>query len=136
MTRLPQDLRSALRQMLKKPGVALTVILTLALGIGANVAIFSIVNGVIVRPLPVPQPQQIIVLAAQQQGAPLGLYSLSYSQLSDFRKQADAFSDLFAYEVGLEGMSADNKADHFLVSYVTGNYFSGLGLKPALLQPC
>jgi hypothetical protein len=112
------------------------VVLTLALGIGANVAIFSIVNGIILRPLPVPQPQQIVVLAAQQQGAPLGVYFLSYSQLADFRKQADTFSDLFAYEVGLEGMSADNKADHFLAGYVTGNYFSGpcieAGVRPTV----
>jgi predicted permease len=132
MTGLLQDLRYAIRQLLRKPGFAFTAVLTLALGIGANVAIFSIVNGIVLRPLPVPQPQQIAVLAAQQQGAPLGIYFLSYPQLTDFRKQADMFSDLFAYEIGLEGMSADNKADHLLASYVTGNYFSGLALKPAL----
>jgi hypothetical protein len=52
--------------------------------------------------------------------------------LLDLRKQADTFSDLFAYENTLAGMSADNKADHFVGSYVGGNYFSALGLKPAL----
>ena len=132
MNGLPQDLRFAIRQLCKKPGFALTVVLTLALGIAANVGIFSIVNGIILRPLPVPQPQQITVLAAQTQGAPIGVFFLSYAQLADFRKQADMFSDLFAFQIGLEGMSADNKADHFLASHVTGNYFSGLALKPAL----
>ena len=132
MNGLLQDLRLAIRQLCKKPGFALTVVLTLALGIAANVGIFSIVNGIILRPLPVPQPQQITVLAAQQQGAPLGVYFLSYPELLDLRKQADAFSELFASEVALGGMSADNKADHFVGSNVSGNYFSALGVKPAL----
>jgi predicted permease len=126
------DLRYALRQLRKSPGFTTVAIATLALGVGANVMIFSVVNGIILRPLPVPQPKQIVVLASQQKGVPLGVYFLSYSELVDFRKQSDAFSDLFAYEIGLEGMSADNKADHFLAGYVTGNYFSGLGLRPEL----
>ena len=129
---LAQDLRYAVRQLRKNPGFTLVVVLTLALGLGANVTVFSIVNGMILRPLPVPQPRQIAVLAAQQQGTPLGIYALSYPELLDFRAQNDAFSDLFAYEVDLEGMSADNKADHFLAARVTGNYFSALRLKPAL----
>jgi macrolide transport system ATP-binding/permease protein len=132
MSGLAQDLRYALRQLRKNPGFSLVVVLTLALGLGANVTVFSIVNGIILRPLPVPQPQQIAVLAAQQQGAPLGMYALSYPELLDFRAQNDAFSDLFAYEVDLEGMSADSKADHFVAAHVTGNYFSALRLKPAL----
>ena len=132
MSRLGQDLRYALRQLRKNPGFALVVVLTLALGLGANVTVFSIVNGIILRPLPVPQPQQITVLAAQQQGAPLGMFALSYPELLDFRAQNDVFSDLFAYEADLEGMSADNKADHFLAAHVTANYFSALRLKPAL----
>jgi predicted permease len=126
------DLRYALRQLRKSPGFTAVAIATLALGVGANVTIFSVVNGIILRPLPVPQPKQIVVLAAQQKGVPLGVYFLSYSELVDFRKQSDVFSDLFAYEIGLEGMSAGNKADHFLAGHVTGNYFSGLGLKPEL----
>jgi putative ABC transport system permease protein len=132
MTGTFQDLLFAIRQLRKKPGFTLTAVLTLSLGIGANVAIFSIVNGIILRPLPVPQPQQITVLAAQQQGAPLGGFFFSYPQLVDFRKQADTFSDLFAYGVDLKGMSADNRADHFIASYITGNYFSALGLRPVL----
>jgi len=132
MNALFQDLRYALRQMRSKPGFAITAVVTLALGIAANVTIFSAVNGMILRPLPVPRSDEIAVLAAQQKEALLGVYFLSYPELVDLRKQGDAFSHLFAYEVTLGGMSADNKADHFVGSYVTGNYFSGLGLKPAL----
>src|SRR5260370_25135753 len=133
MNGLLQDLRLAIRQLCKKPGFALTVVLTLALGIAANVGIFSIVNGIILRPLPVPQPQQITILAAQQQGAPLGVYFLSYPELLDLRKQADPFSELFASEVALGGMSADNKTDHFVGSHVSGNSFSTLGVKPTFV---
>jgi predicted permease len=129
---LVQDLRYALRQLRNKPGFALTTVLTLALGIGANVAIFSAINGFILRPLPVPHPDQLVVLVGQQQGAPLGVYFLSFSEFVDLRKQANTFSSLFAYENTLGGMSADNKADHFVGSYVSGNYFSGLGVKPAM----
>jgi macrolide transport system ATP-binding/permease protein len=132
MSGLIQDLRFALRQLRNKPGFAFTAVLTLALGIAANVTIFSAVNGLILRPLPVPHAEQIAVLAAQQQGAPLGAYFLSYPELLDLRKQANVFSDLFASQVALGGMSADDKADHFVGSYVTGNYFSGLAVKPAL----
>lgn len=129
---LTQDLRYAFRQLRKNPGFTFIAVLTLAVGIAANVTIFGIVNGVLLRPLPVPQPKQIAVLAAQQQGAPIGLFFLSYPELVDFRNQSDAFSDLFAYQVSLEGLSADNKADHIVCSYVTGNYFSALGLRPAI----
>jgi predicted permease len=132
MSGLLQDLRYALRQLRNKPGFTFTAVLTLAVGIAVNVAIFSAVNGLILRPLPVPHAEQLTVIAEQTQGAPLGIYFLSYPELLDLRKQADTFSDLFAYEVNLGGMSADNKADHFTGEYVTGNYFSGLGVKPAL----
>src|SRR5438552_1175422 len=99
------------------------------LAMGAN---SSDIVRLMLRPLPVPHPEQLAILAAQQKDAPLGVYFLSYSELLDFRKQADTFSDLFAYENTLDGMSADNRADHFVGSYVTGNYFSALQLKPAL----
>lgn len=132
MKTLFQDIRYAVRQLLKSPAFTITAILTLALGIGANTAIFSVVNGWL-RPLPVRAPEQLIVFAAQQKGDSLGIYYFSYRDLVDFRKQQQAFSNLFAYQVGLGGLSVDGdaKTDPFIFSYVTGNYFSALGLKPA-----
>src|SRR5436305_9996265 len=129
---LLQDIRFALRQLRTKPGFAVTSVLTLGLGIAANVTIFSAVNGLILRPLPVDHPEQIVVLAWQQPGAPIGVYFLSYPELVDLRQQANTFSDIFASQVTLGGMNADNKADHFVGSYVSGNYFSGLRVRPAL----
>ena len=73
-----------------------------------------------------------MVLAGQVQGDSLGIFTLSYSQLVDLRKQADTFSDVFASRVELGGLSYAGKANQFVYEYVTGNYFSGLGLQPAL----
>src|SRR5579863_5851187 len=127
-----QDARYALRMLAKSPMLTAIVILTLALGIGANTAIFGIVNGLLLRPLPVKSPEQVMVLAGQVQGDTFGIFTLSYSQLVDFRKQADAFSDVFASQVNLGGISYAGKANQFVYGYVTGNYFSGLGVQPAL----
>jgi predicted permease len=132
MATLWQDVRYAFRMLAKSPMVTVVVILTLALGIGANTAIFGIVNGILFRPLPVKSPEQIMVLAGQAQGDTLGIFQLSYSQLADIRKQADAFSDVFAVQINFGGLSYAGKADQFIYGYVTGNYFSGLGVQPAL----
>jgi predicted permease len=127
-----QDLKFGARMLAKSPGLTAIVVLTLALGIGANTAIFSIVNGMLLRPLPVRAPEQIMVLATEEKGAPLQTYTMSYLDLVDYRKQVSTFSDLFAYEVALAGLSADGRAEEIAASCVTGNYFSALGLQPAL----
>jgi predicted permease len=127
-----QDVRYAFRMLAKSPVLTVIVVLTLALGIGANTAIFSIVNGFLLRPLPVRSPEQIMVVAAKLEGDTLGISTLSYPELADFRRQADAFSDIFGYQVDLGGLSVDGKPNQFFYSRVTGNYFSTLGLQPAL----
>jgi predicted permease len=132
MATLWQDARYALRMLAKSPMLTAIVILTLALGIGANTAIFGIVNGFLLRPLPVKSPEQIMVLAGERQGDTLGIFTLSYPQLVDLRKQAGTFSDFFASQVDLAGLSVDGKGSQFFYSRVTGNYFSALGVQPAL----
>lgn len=132
MVTLWQDTRYALRMLAKSPMLTVIVVLTLALGIGANTAIFGIVNGFLVRPLPVKSPEQIMALAGKLQGDTLGSFTFSYPQLMDFQKQADAFSDLFASQVDLGGLSFDGKGNQFLYCRVTGNYFSTLGVQAAL----
>jgi len=116
--------------LVKSPGFTAAAVLTLALGIGVNTAMFSVVNGLL-RPLPVAAPEQIVVLATQVKGDSFGFdHYLSYPSFLDFQKQADTFSDLFAYQMDLGGLSADGKGNQFLFSYVSGNYFSALGIKP------
>ena len=132
MGTLWQDVRYALRMLAKSPTLTLIVVLTLSLGIGANTAIFGMVNGFFLRPLPVKSPEQIMMLAGRMQGDTLGIFTLSYPQLVDLRKQANVFSDILASQIDIGGLSVDGKANQFVYCYVTGNYFSGLGVQPAL----
>ena len=132
MRTLLQDLRYGWRMLSKTPALTAVVAVTLALGIGANALIFAFVNGFLLRPMPVPHPEQIAVLAAQQRGGSQFLTSFSYPEFADFRKQAAPLGDLFAYATVLPGLSADGRADQLLGAYITGNYFGVLGVKPAL----
>jgi len=132
MKTLVQDIRYGWRMLCKTPGLTFIVAITLALGIGANALIFSIVNGYLLRPLPVPHPEQIAFLAAQQKGSSPLLFAFSYPDAIDFRSQAKPLADLFGFMPVLPGLSADGKADQMLACYVTGNYFSALNVQPAL----
>jgi predicted permease len=116
----------------KSPMLTAIIVLTLTLGIGANTAIFGIVNGLVLRPLPAKSPEQIMVLAAKLQGDTIGIYTFSHPQFVDMQKQADAFSDIFAAQVDLGGLSYDGTANQFFYGRVSGNYFTALGLQPAL----
>jgi predicted permease len=131
MRGLLPDLVYAVRQLRKNRGVTGLVILTLALGIGANTAIFSVVNG-FSRPLPVASPEQIVVVAAQVKGDRTGFqYRHSYPALVDLRGQSEVFSDVLGYDMQLGGLTAGRKTSQFMYAIVTGNYFSVLGIRPA-----
>jgi macrolide transport system ATP-binding/permease protein len=127
---LGQDLRFGFRMLRKSPGVTAVVVVALALGVGANTAIFSIVNGFLLRPLPVPSPGQIIVVAIQQKDAPVGSGGFSYPEFVDFRRQAATFSDLFGLVLGSVQFTADDRSNQCFANYVSGNFFSALGVKP------
>jgi predicted permease len=126
-----QDFRFGFRTLWKSPGFMVIAVLTLALGMAANTTIFSIVNGILLRPLPVPNPDQIVVLATEQKNNPLD-DRFSYPDFLDFQKQTDTFSGLIAYRITVEGLAVDGNSDQFAVSYVSGNFFSALGIQPAL----
>lgn len=124
------DIRFALRTLAKNPGFAVLGMVTLALGMAANTTVFSVVNGFLLRPLPVPHPEQITVLALKQSSV-AGTYRFSYPTYEDLRNQTDSFRDLFAYRVSLSALTVDHKSDHCLISRVTNNYFTSLEVKPA-----
>ena len=126
-----QDLRYGLRMLGKSPGLTAILAITLGLGIGANTAIFSVVNGFLLRPLPVAAPEQITVLAIQQKDAPVGSSGFSYPEFVDFRKQADAFSVLFTTVLSTVELNAGDRSDQCFANYVSGNFFSALEIKPA-----
>ena len=127
-----QDLKYASRMLRKQPGFTLIVILTLALGIGANTAIFSMVDSFLLRPLPVKDGSRLVVLAFQQnKGRVQSIFSVP--EYRDLQAQSgDVFDGLFEYEIGLDGLSVNGKAERILTNYVSGNFFSVLGIKPAL----
>ena len=132
MEAMIQDIKYAIRMLAKNPGFTIVGALTLALGIGANTAIFSMVNLFLFRPMPVPHAQQITVLARQQKDGQLQT-QFSIPDYRDIRSETSGvFSDLFAYQFGMDGLSVNGKPDRIMTNYVSGNFFSGLGVQPAL----
>ena len=130
MDTLWQDVRQGLRIILKSPGFTAAVALTLGLGIGANAAVFSIVNTLLLRPLPVSDPGNLYVLTIVHQDNEQP-HNLSWPDYEDYRTRTAVFSDLTAYSIDFAALSADNHADRVAVMYVTGNYFTMLGISPA-----
>ena len=127
-----QDIRYGARMLVKSPGVTIVAVLTLALGIGANAAIFSLVDALLLRPLPVKDPAQVTTLFYQLKGGqPLNNFSVA--DYRDIREQtSNVFSGLIAYIINIDGLSVNGKADRIVTSYVAGDFFSTLGIKPAL----
>jgi predicted permease len=132
MGTLFQDLRFAFRQLRKAPSFTLTAVLTLALGIGANTAIFSLVNSILLKPVPVPNPEQIASVVPRENNGPLQL-GLSWNEFKQVRAQSgSSFSDVFAYTLNLDGLAVKRQQpDRIMTAYVSGNFFEGLGLKAA-----
>jgi predicted permease len=127
-----QDLKFASRMLRKSPGFTLVVVLTLALGIGANTAIFSMVDSFLLRPLPVKDGKQLVDLAMQMNKGPVQS-QFSIPEYRDLQSQTnEAFDGVFGYMLGLDGISVNGHAERILTEYVTGNFFSVLGIKPAL----
>jgi predicted permease len=125
-----QDLRFAARVLAKNPGLTFVAILTLALGIGANTAIFSIVNSFLLRPLPVQNAEQLTALAFQQKKGPLQ-NNFSIPELQDLQRDTSAvFSGVLAYALGIGGLTVDGKTQPITVNYVSGNFFTVLGVQP------
>ncbi|MGB6876904.1 MAG: ABC transporter permease [Candidatus Acidiferrales bacterium] len=128
-----QDIRFALRMLRKSPGFTAVAILTLALSIGANTAIFSLVDCLVLRPLPVEHPGEVFFLTSARKGnGPRTAFS--YPDFSDIQKQtANVFSDVSA--VGMfvtDGLAVNGQSQPMWSNYVTGSFFGLLGLKPAL----
>jgi predicted permease len=127
-----RDLRFTLRSLRRNPGFTLVVVLSLALGIGANTAIFSVIDATLLRPLPVPHPEGLIVvdLAASRL---MQFGATSYLDLQDFRSRSHAFENLAIVQNISAGMSTGKGESQVVYgSLVSGNYFNTLQVQPAL----
>jgi predicted permease len=124
------DVRFGARMLRKSPALATVAVLTLTLGIGATTAIFSVTNEVFGRGLPASNPGRVVGLSFHQKNN-AAESAFSYPDFEDIRKQARLFSAMFAYRIELDGLGEGNRADQIITSFVTGNYFTALGLKPA-----
>lgn len=131
MDTLWQDLRLGARSLVKAPLFTAAVVLTLGLGIGANAAVFTIVDRLLLTPLPVNDPSGLYVVAVTHPGNE-SPHNLSYMDYLDYREKSGAFEDLAAYDLDFVGLSVDRRADRIAVTYVTSNYFSMLGVPPAM----
>lgn len=128
-----QDLRYSVRMLLKTPGFTAIIVLTLGLGIGANSAIFSVVNSLLFRPLPVENPEELVVLATRRPKIIEFPLSLSYPEFLDYAEQCgDVFSDVMAHMPAPANISREGKAERVFIEAVSANYFSMLGVKTAV----
>jgi predicted permease len=125
-----QDLRYGARVLLKKPGFTAVVVLTLALGIGANAALFSVVNGVLLNPLPYPQPDQLVTLHASKPNFETG--SISYPNFRDWQKENQTFSAMAISRGFSFSMTGTGGAERVSAQLITSDYFSLLGVEPAV----
>ena len=127
-----QDIRYGVRMLLKSKGFTAVAAMTLALGIGANTAIFSVINALLLRPLPVKDTEELVLLASVNRNGPD--YIFSYPLYEQLREGGHSFSHLFGTtDVSKQRLSADGKEGEFIrAQEVTGNFFTALGA-PALL---
>jgi putative ABC transport system permease protein len=131
---LRQDLRYAARRLRKQPTFALAAVLTLALGLGANAAIFSVIDAVLLRPLPFPNGEQLMALYSRylpSSGYDFPFFPLSNPEFADIRSRVDAFAHVAAYRFSERNLTrANGEAERVLTMAVTADLFDVLGVKP------
>ena len=125
-----QDLRYALRAFAKSPGFALTAVLVLALGIGANTAIFGVVNAVLIRPLPYSHPERLISISETRKGGPS--MNVAGPNFRDWRDRATDFQGFAAYQNGLDDVSGGIEPERVGAAMVSRGFFRTMGARPIL----
>jgi putative ABC transport system permease protein len=131
---LAQDARFGLRMLRKNPGFATAAVLTLAIGIGANTAIFSVINGILFRPLPFPEPDRIVMLWGNSSTLIVGTQELPAEALDlpEWRAQTRSFEQIAAFRPSQADISGEGEPERLPGVQVTGNLFLLLGTKPML----
>jgi predicted permease len=132
MQTFSQDLRYSARMLAKKPGFTLVVVLTLALGIGANTAIFSVVDAVLLRPLPYPRPEQLVLVRDDLPGRQVENVGMSVDELKDLQERSGVFEEISAVWPVDANLTGSDRPERVELLAVSTNYFSMLGAKAQL----
>jgi putative ABC transport system permease protein len=133
MNTLLQDIRFGVRMLLKHKGFSAVAIIALGLGIGATTAIFSLVNGVLLRPLPFPEAERIVYFEGKNPAAGITDSNISYLDFTDWSQQTDLFASTAAYWTGNADLSGDGAEPEAVPrAGVTSGFFSVLGVQPVL----
>ena len=130
MTGLLQDLRCAVRQFGKAPGLTAVIVITIALGIGANTSLFSVVNGVLLNPLPYPHPEQLVALRESKANFEFG--TIPYLNFRDWQKDNRTFSAMAIWRSYAFSMTGTGEAEQLTGEFVSSDFFPILGMKPLL----
>src|SRR5262249_23578792 len=125
-----QDLRYGLRQLRKNPGFTSVALLTLALGIGVNSALFSVVNGVLLSPLPYRQPEQLVTLHTSTPNFEIG--SISFPNFRDWRNDNQTFAAMAIHRSGTATLLGADAAEPIEVQFVSSEFFAVVGVEPVL----
>src|ERR1041385_5345118 len=130
MESLFSDIRYAVRNLLKRPGFSLVAVITLALGIGANSAIFSAINALLLRPLPIPNQDRVVAIWSKNSGRGVEHNEVTFADYLDWRAQNHSFDQLALeswWSTNLSGGDMPERIQGFLV---TTNFFDVVGVKP------
>ena len=125
-----QDIRFALRTVRKSPGFAITALCALAMGIGANTAIFSVVSGVLLRPLPFGDPERLVQVNEKDTVPPFEIGPVAYPDLEDFRKQSTSFQGMVAYNTGSKNLQNSAEPERIVTTAAERGLFRMLGVAP------
>src|SRR5436305_4440813 len=131
MNTLLHDIRHGVRMLLKHKGFSAVAIIALALGIGANTAIFNLVNGVLLRPLPFPKAERIVFFEGKNPGQGITDSNISFPDYVEWSKQTDLFTSTAAYYTGNSNLGADGaEPERVPRAGVTAQFFDVLGVQP------
>jgi len=134
MSTLAADIRYALRGLRRSPLFAVVAVLSLALGIGANTAIFTLLDQVLLRKLPVRDPDRLVMIyqRANNMGSNMGSRMNSYPLYQDLQQKAESITDVICRRIVPASVAVDNQTERVEAELVSGNYFTALGVKPAV----
>ena len=130
---LPNDIRYAVRGLVRSPLFSLVAILSLGLGIGANTAIFTLIDQILLRRLPVKNPDELVMLyqTGPHNGSNMGIRQHSYPIYQEYQKRAEPLQEVLCRRLVETSVAVDNQTERLSAEMVSGNFFTMLGVQPA-----